>query len=138
MIRSDRALNKMVRTLLSMPQDHFDSVMESLDGQQRARILGVIEDIRSEEDRLSHSHALELPFSAFLLPADLSPWLAFRLNGNPRAGDEVFDSFSMTSDAFATLRECANALALQTVDAPPPPSLFSQLLSRFDREASVT
>jgi hypothetical protein len=136
--RSDRALSKMVRKLLVMRQDDFDSVMESLDAQQQASVMGVIEEIKAEEGRAAHIQGAEVPFSAFLMPAELSPWLASRLNGNPRAGDEVFETFSMTPGAFAALRECANALPLQTAEPPTSPSLFSLLLSRFDRKTNVT
>jgi hypothetical protein len=136
--QSDRALRKMVRKLLAMPQDDFDFVMESLDEQQKSNVLSVIEDIKTEDGRAAHLHAAEVPFAAFLMPAELSAWLATRLNGNPRAGDEVVDSFAMTPGAFAALRECANALPLQSTEIPPSPSLFSRLLSHFDRKASVT
>jgi hypothetical protein len=134
MTRSDRTLKKMVRKLLTMEQTDFESIMESLNEEQHLSVLRVIEEIKTEESQAPHIYSEEIPFSAFLMPSELSPWLATRLNGNPHAGDEVVDNFSITVGSLNALRECANILPHKSLETLPSPSLFSRLLSLPNRK----
>lgn len=131
MAHSDHALRRMVARLPTMSKVDFDSIMQALSGGQRAKVIMLLEQLEGENVRPVDFGELHLVHAPLVVPDNLSSWLVARVNGNPAAGDEVAEQFSMTAHATAALRLCAAELVPQPQTKSSRPSLLEQLWQRF-------
>jgi hypothetical protein len=132
--QSDRALRRMVGRLPTLSPGDFDAVLDALSLDQRNRVLELLKEFDDDTDITSRDVAAFDRFETLVVPADLSPWLVARVNGNPRAGDEVTEIFSMTDHAAVTLRECAAEIEPQPARRFRTASLFSRLWATVSSE----
>jgi hypothetical protein len=128
---SDRSLRQMVARMPSLSASDFDAVMDSLSAAQRSTVVDMLREFDEGERSATMLLSEPLDYKPLVVPDDLSPWLAARVNGNPASGDEVVEQFSMTIHAVTALRECAAALVPQPEIRSGRPSLFDQLWQRI-------
>lgn len=136
--RSDQALRRMVARMPSMAKADFEAIVEDLSDQQRAKVLALLKELEGSHVGGVAANELQLDHSPLIVPDNLSSWLAARVNGNPAAGDEVVEQFSMTPHAISELRACAAELVPQPETGTKRPSLLDQLFRRLmgDRVAA--
>jgi hypothetical protein len=127
---SDHNLRQMVARLPSMTTADFDAVMDSLSGAQRTAVIAMLREF-DEGDVVASMRSGGIPdYQPVLVPENLSPWLAARVNGNPESGDEVVDQFTITTQAAAALRACAAEMVPQP-ERFSRPSLFDHVWQRI-------
>jgi hypothetical protein len=90
-----------------------------------------LEELENGQSEVGASGDLKVNHMPLVVPENLSPWLVARVNGNPGAGDEVVEQFSMTAHATAALRLCAAELVPQPPAKSTRPSLFDKLWQRL-------
>ncbi len=127
----DRALRKMVKSLIALPQDHFNAVMDGLDHRQRTIVSEVIEGLNSENEKARNPEPL---FKDLLIPNKLSPWLVERISNSYGGIRGVNPRFAITEKTIETLQECANDVRAKSLilseTIEPPTSLFGRFWGR--------
>ncbi|WP_296198648.1 hypothetical protein [Sphingorhabdus sp.] len=131
MERSDQALRRMVARMPSMAKADFDAIMEDLSDQQSVKVLALLKELEGSHVEDIAANELQPHHTPLIVPDNLSSWLVARVNGNPAAGDEVVEQFSMTQHAISELRVCAAELVPQPETGTKRPSLLDQLFRRF-------
>ena len=129
--RSDQVLRRMVARMPSMAKADFDAIMEVLSDQQSVRVLALLRELEGGYVEGITANQLQQDHTPLIVPDNLSSWLVARVNGNPAAGDEVVEQFSMTQHAISELRVCAAELVPQPKTGTKRPSLLDQLFRRF-------
>jgi CHAD domain-containing protein len=130
MIETGRALRQLVARLPTLDSSDFDFVLDSLEKRQRARVLEMLKALEGERYESLVLREVQAPFERLAIPHEVSPWLAARINGNPVAGEEVTESFSLTTKASTALRLCVKDLFQQENQTRLAPSLVDRLLNR--------
>lgn len=120
------SLRRTVAQLQKVPPDDFEAILETLNADQRRRVLVLLGDLQGQSSRDTSSDEA-VSFAEIVLPSGLSPWLIARINGSGDGGDETADQFSMTEYAHKMLRQCAAELAPQPAPSSVKPSLASRL-----------
>jgi hypothetical protein len=115
-----------------MSKGDFDAIMDTLSDDQRGKVIALLEELEEGgRSEVGSAGEPKLDHSPLLVPDKLSPWLVARVNGNPAAGDEVVEQFSMTTQATVALRLCAAELVPQPQTKSARPSLFERLWQRL-------
>jgi hypothetical protein len=127
---SERMLRRAVAQLQTLPSTDFDAVLDTLDQNQRARVLTLLKGLQGQPASDMHNDGPS-PFEAVVLPSDISLWLVARINGSGEGGHETTDPFVMTEHAQMALRRCAAGLVLQPARGAYAPSLVSRLIGLF-------
>jgi hypothetical protein len=104
--------------------------MDSLSGAQRTTVIAMLREFDEGDVVTTTLSGGVSNYQPVLIPENLSPWLAARVNGNPASGDEVVDQFTMTKQATNALRACAADLVPQPKRSSRP-SLFDHVWQRI-------
>lgn len=128
----DRELRRHILKLRSFAAEDFDAIIDSLDDIQRGNVL----DMLAEFDGVAETGMSEepkLPMEPVILPAELSPWLVARVNGQGDSGEETADPFTISPHAQKALRRCAAAMVPQPPPKKASPSLVERVWQGFSR-----
>ncbi len=120
----DRELRRTIVQLRALPDTDFDSIVGELDDSQRSHVLGLLADFDGVN---ATETAPQMVADPVMLPPELSPWLAARVNGRGDSGDETADPFMIAPHAQTALRRCAAAMMPQPQAKPPRPSLLERI-----------
>lgn len=126
----DRELRKQIVRLRALSATDFDAVIDGLDQDQRHRVLTLLDELEGKSEA-ADTNVLPASFEPVLLPSDISPWLAARVNGREDSGEESADPFVMTPHTLKALRRCAAAMVPQPTPKTPTPSLLDRLWQSF-------
>lgn len=126
----DRPLRLMIARLGKLQPDDMDSILATLDDDQRSRAISLLAEFDGNA-RIENDPEAMPPFDEVFIPDGVSPWLAARINGHADSGEETTDRFSLTPHAQSALRRCAVALAPAPTAGPKSPSLLDRVWSRL-------
>jgi hypothetical protein len=127
----DRSLRRMVAQLKRLPDPDFGDIIDRLDDRQKARVLALVSDFDGRTDAEAEPAPSSAMIANVVIPEQISPWLAARINGRADSGEETADPFTLTPAAQAALRRCAATMVPPRPDQRRSPSLVSRLWARL-------
>ena len=132
----DRRLRLAIARLQRLDPADFDAVLGILNAEQRSRVVSLLAGMQKFEVMSAVEPTTASPDGMLVLPDDLAPWLAARIDEGEDGDGGSGQPFSMTRHARAALRRCAASLLPQPTPAPPPVSLASLVMAKLGLRAA--